>query len=164
MTPQTNKHTRKSLATKVGAGLAGLEKKIPDIPENASKTRRSAAHLAIVDGLEADTKGPRRSNAAKSTPVPAPRNSAGRGRPRKVQPEILDSTRPFSDLEPSPFAKRKRGRPAQTKSRSKRLATQDRPAAESNAKITKPKQKMQRSPAPSIHAMRTRAKGPLDRS
>ena len=164
VTPQINKRTRKSLAAKVGAGIAGLDKQVPDVPESTSKGRRSVAHLATVEKSDAHATGPRRSGAAKNLPVQAQGKPRGRGRPRKVQPSILEPICPNTDLTSSTPAKRKRGRPAKTKFQSKSSTKQDRPAAESNAKITKSKQRKQRSQAPSIHAMRTRAKGPISGS
>ena len=159
VTPQASKRTRKSLATKVSAGLAGLDKQVPEIQKTTSRSRRSAAHLATVERSDAHAKGPKESDAATSTPTQALGKAKGRGRPRNVQSGVPDSTNLNADVvTPSP-AKRKPGRPAQTKPASKISAKQDRPAAESNAKITKPKQRTQRTLAPSIHAMRTRAKG-----
>ena len=165
VTPQINKRTRRSLATKVGAGVAGLGGQVPGFPESTSKGRRSVAHLSTAEELDAHSTRPRRSDtSAKDPPVQAPGKSRGRGRPRKLQPTILEPSRPNTDFLSSTPAKRKRGRPAKTKVQSKSSAKQDRPAAESSAKITKPKQRKQRFQAPSIHAMRTRAKGPVSSS
>ena len=137
LTPQINKRTRQSLAAKVGTEIAGLGEKTPG------------------------------TSAAKNTsalPVQTSGKPKVRGRPRKAPPSVPEPTFPNIDLTPSTPAKRKRGRPAKTKSQSKSSAKQDRPAAESNAKITKPKQRKQKTQAPSIHAMRTRAKGPVSGS
>lgn len=164
VTPQASKRTRKSLATKVRAGLAGLDKQAPDILETTPRSRGSAAPGANVERSYADTKGTRRSNAATGIPAQAPAKLKARGRPRKVQSGTPNPTHLNADVVPSSLAKRKRGRPAQTKSYSNTPANKHRPAAENNAKITKPNQRMQRSPAPSVHAMRTRAKGPANRS
>ena len=169
VTPQINKRTRRSLGAKEGAEIAGPDKQVRDVPESSSKSRRSVAHLATVEESDAHATRPRRSGAAKNTsaknpPVQTPGKPRGRGRPRKVQPSILEPTFPSTDLTSSTSAKRKRGRPAKTKSQSKSSAKPDRPAAEGKAKITKPKQRKRRSQAPSIHAMRTRAKGPVSGS
>lgn len=139
VTPQSNKRTRKSLAAKVGAGIAGLDKQVPGT------------------GAAKDASSP-------NLPVQISGKPRGRGRPRKAQPSIPEPSCPNTDLTPSTPVKRKRGRPAKTMVQSKSSAKQDRPAAESKAKIAKPKQKKQRSQAPSIHAMRTRAKGPVSGS
>ena len=162
MPPRTNNRTRRSLA-EVGTGVAGLEKQVPDVPESTSKSRRPVAHLVSVEESDAHATRPRRSGTAKNPPVQSNPKPRGRGRPRKAQPSILQPTGPNTDLTSTP-AKRKRGRPAKTKIQSKPSAKQDRPAAESRAKITKPRQKKQRSQAPSVHAMRTRAKGPASSS
>ena len=134
VTPQIEKRTRKSLAAKVGAGIAGLDKRVPG------------------------------TSAAENLPVQASGKPRGRGRPRKEQPSIPEPSGPTTDLTPSTSAKRKRGRPAKTNFQSKPSAKQGKPAAKSNAKITKSKQKEQRSQVPSTHAMRTRAKGPVSGS
>ena len=165
VTPQINKRTRRPLATKVGAGIAGFDEHVPEFPERASKGRRSGAHLATVEKLDAHATRPRRSGTSAKNPlVQAPGKPRGRGRPRKVRPDILEPSCPNTDFTLSTPAKRKRGRPAKESSQSKSSAKQDRPAAESTARITKPKQRKQRSPAPSIHGMRTRAKGPVSGS
>ena len=169
VTPQINKRTRRSMDAKMGAGPPGLDERVPDVPESTSKSRRSVAHLATVEDSDTQATRPRRSGAGKNTsakdlPVQALGKPRGRGRPRKVQPSILEPTCPNADLTSSTPAKRKRGRPAKAKVQPKSLAKLDRPTAESNAKITKPKQRKQRSQAPSVHAMRTRAKGPVNGS
>ncbi|KAM0805761.1 hypothetical protein BDR22DRAFT_816646 [Usnea florida] len=165
--PRTNKRARRSLA-EVGGGVVGLDKQVSDVPESTSKSRRPVAHLINVEESDAHATGPRRRGTAMKTSAKKPSVQSsgkprGRGRPRKVQPSILEPTSSNIDLTSSTPAKRKRGRPAKTKNQSKPSAKQGRPAAESKAKITKPKQKKQRSQAPSIHAMRTRAKGPPGR-
>ena len=132
VTPQINKRTRKSLAAKVGAGIAGLNERTP------------------VTGAANNTLG-----------IGKPR---GRGRPRKAEARNAEPPGPNIDLTSSTPAKRKRGRPAKTKAKSVPSAKQDRPAAESNSKITKLKRRKQSFQAPSIHAMRTRAKGPVSSS
>ena len=164
MPSRTNKRTRRSLA-EVGAGVAGLEKQVPDVPGSTSKGRRPVAHPVSVVEPDAHATGPRKSGTAKNASaknlsVQSSKKPRGRGRPRKVQPSILEPTSPNIDTSSTP-AKRKRGRPAKMIVQSKPSAKQDRSAAESKAKVTKPKQKKQRSQAPSIHAMRTRAKGPV---
>ena len=138
VTPQTNRRTRKSLAARVDAGITGLD-------ERAPRT------VAVKD------------NSAKNLPIQASGIPRGRGRPRKAQPSTPEPSRPNTNHVTLTQVKRKRGRPAKTKVQPKPLAKHDRPAAESRAKITKPKQKKQSSQAPSVHAMRTRAKGPVSR-
>ena len=139
VTPQTDKRTRQSLAAKIHAGISGLDERPPET-------------------------GAAKNTSAKNLTVQASGKSRGRGRPRKVQPSFVEPTSPNTDPISSTPAKRKRGRPAKTEVQPKSSPKLQRPAAERNAKITKPKQRRQRSQAPSTHAMRTRAKGPVNGS
>lgn len=139
VTPQINKRTRKSLAAKIDTGIARIDERAPQT--GAAKT-----------------------TSAKNLSDQASGKARGRGRPRKAQPSIPEPSCPNTDLTSSTPAKRKRGRPAKMKVQSKSSAKQDRAAAESRAKIMKPNQRKEHSQAPSTHAMRTRAKGPVSGS
>lgn len=163
--PPSNKSTRKSLATMLDAGHSGLREQARDVTESTLKGRRSGAHLAIVESPDAQAIEPRkRSDAAKHDPAHAPRKSAGRGRPRKVQHVVVETAHRSADPPPSSAAKRKRGRPSKLQPSPKSSGKRSRPAAENKAKITKPKQKTKRCSPPSTHKMCTRARGPVERS
>ena len=169
VTPASKKGIRKSLASKIeGRGseifeqsriLADNPTKEPTVPMNPWGTERpdEAERPQTISGVK----------SSMST-LPATKKAA-RGRPRKTQPDITDSSPPktadwlMSRAEDPP--KRKRGRPAKEKQPKKSHEPnkkQERPEAENKAKVTKSKLKMDRLSAPSLHKMRTRARGPAE--
>ena len=107
--------------------------------------------------------------------TPSSTKKAARGRPRKIQPEITDFSPPktadwLTSRAEDP-SKRKRGRPTKEKYPTKSPSShrsygsnekQKQPMSESKAKVAKPKSKNERPMAPSVHEMRTRAKGPAE--
>ena len=165
VSPSGNKSTRKPQATMLDARRSGLGEQVRDIMEGTLKGRRSAAHLANVEQPDAQARESRkRSDADTNNPVPAPKQSAGRERPRKVQHGVIEDVQRSADPAPSSPAKRKRGRPFKTQPTPKFSVKQSRPAAENKVKITKPKRKHGRPLVPSTHTMCTRARGPAGRS
>ncbi|CAF9939887.1 hypothetical protein IMSHALPRED_001673, partial [Imshaugia aleurites] len=165
VSPSGNKDTRKSQATMLDAGRSGLGEQARDNMEGSLKGRRSAARLANVEQAAAQAKESRkRSEADTNNPVPAPKQSAGRGRPRKVQYGVIENVHRSANPAPSSPAKRKRGRPSKSQLAPKSSVKQSRPAAENKAKITKPKRNQGRPLVPSTHTMCTRARDPAGRS
>ncbi len=175
VTPASKKSKRKSLASKVEGRDPEIDEQIQDIASSSTKERTVAMYPSGAERADQAERSQSISGINSSTSTPSTRKTAARGRPRKIQPGVVDSAsskaadRPTSMREDPP--KRKRGRPAKEKypTKSQDLhrsygsnEKQKRPQAESKARVTKPKLKTDRPIAPSFHKMRTRARGPAE--
>ena len=164
VTQGRQKGIRKALPNKIEGKVLGMYDQTQDL---ANGTTQEPTVATVSLGPSWPDK------AGSSHPTNCVSNSTSkttaRGRVRQMHPEIVDSSPPdAADRRTSTTGnppKFKRGRPAKqeqpTKSqRSHELSKkQRRPPAENKAKVTKSKLKMDRPTAPSIHKMRTRARG-----
>ena len=175
VSPASKKGIQKTLASKVeGRSQEIFEQsrvpadnstKEPTFPMNPWGTGRpdEAERPQTISGV----------NSSMSTPSST--QKAARGRPRKIHPIITDSSPPktadWLTSKAEDPSKRERGRPAKEKyptkspnSHRSNMSNEEHqgPVSESKAKVTKSKSKNERPIAPSVHTMRTRAKGPAE--
>ena len=175
VTPASKKSIRKSLAGEIEDRDSIIDKQIRDTSNSSTKEPTVVTNVLGIRWLDQAEMSQNISDVNSSTSIPSTTKSVGRGRPRKIQSGIVDlassnpANWPMSTREDPP--KRKRGRPAKEKYpiKSQDLPRsygsnekQKGPKAENKAKVTKPKPKNERPIAPSIHKMRTRARGPAE--
>ena len=174
VTPAGKKGIRKSLAGKIEGRDLGSYEQARDIANSTTKGPTVATNpLGPTWPGKAD-RSQTISGVNSSTSTPSTMKTAARGRPRKIQPGVVDpSPRKAADWHTSRTEnppKRKRGRPAKEKQPTKSQRShephkkQTRPQAENKAKVTKSRLKKDRLTAPSFHKMRTRARGRVENS
>lgn len=165
-----NQRSRRSLAHEVVAGHQRLEDQVREVKDSNRRGPQPVTCQAGSSEPESQVKMPVTAPGNMSEISQEPLKKAGRGRPRKSQPEPVN-VKPSRAADPVPEAngpasssslKRKRGRPTKKKPSTESSGKQKRPASESKAKVTKSKQNNKILPAPSSHKMRTRTRGPAE--
>ena len=140
---KVDKITRKSLAHNLDAGDSGLEDQVREVPMATHAKVRSTRNKTAFIASNAQQK----SSTEDEGPPPSKRP---RGRPAASKKSAANDS------------KRSRGRPtAKEKLAEKSQKQKKTPAVKGSVRITKPSKK-ERRPAPSIHQMRTRGKGPAE--
>ena len=177
VTPASKKGTQKSLASKIEGNHLDNHGQTRDIANSSIQERTIARYPLEARRPDKAERSQTISGVNSSMSTPPTKETAAKGRPRQIQPGVIDSpptknAYPLTSRTEHP-PKRKRGRPAKEKhpTNSQDLhrsyvsnGKQKRPQAESKAKVTKAKLKNDRPTAPSFHKMRTRARGPADNS